>query len=75
MFKEVTFSYNILSDSEKRRQYDAAGFEVSILQGMWCKIFFFPSDAAKLSVNLMSFWPLLTYFIPLLVADCNLSTL
>ncbi|CAO2829088.1 unnamed protein product [Amaranthus hypochondriacus] len=27
MFKEVTFSYNILSDSEKRRQYDAAGFE------------------------------------------------
>ncbi|XWS34875.1 hypothetical protein CRYUN_Cryun21dG0074700 [Craigia yunnanensis] len=27
MFKEVTFSYNILSDLEKRRQYDAAGFE------------------------------------------------
>ncbi|XP_044493373.1 chaperone protein dnaJ 16-like isoform X2 [Mangifera indica] len=27
MFKEVTFSYNILSDSDKRRQYDAAGFE------------------------------------------------
>lgn len=27
MFKEVTFSYNILSDPDKRRQYDAAGFE------------------------------------------------
>lgn len=28
MFKEVTFSYNILSDQDKRRQYDSAGFEV-----------------------------------------------
>lgn len=28
MFKEVTFSYNILSDPDKRRQYDSAGFEV-----------------------------------------------
>ncbi|KZV26488.1 chaperone protein dnaJ 16 [Dorcoceras hygrometricum] len=27
MFKEVTFSYNILSDPVKRRQYDTAGFE------------------------------------------------
>ncbi|KAL9240911.1 hypothetical protein vseg_015077 [Gypsophila vaccaria] len=27
MFKEATFSYNILSDPEKRRQYDSAGFE------------------------------------------------
>lgn len=28
MFQEVTFSYNILSDPDKRRQYDTAGFEV-----------------------------------------------
>ncbi|XP_060214396.1 chaperone protein dnaJ 16 isoform X2 [Lycium barbarum] len=27
MFKEVTFSYNILSDPDKRRQYNSAGFE------------------------------------------------
>uniref|UniRef100_A0A5B7B3P0 Putative Chaperone protein dnaJ 16 n=1 Tax=Davidia involucrata TaxID=16924 RepID=A0A5B7B3P0_DAVIN len=27
MFKEVTFSYNILSDADKRHQYDTAGFE------------------------------------------------
>lgn len=27
-FKEVTFSYNILSNPDKRRQYDSAGFEV-----------------------------------------------
>ncbi|KAL0676642.1 hypothetical protein Bca4012_004623 [Brassica carinata] len=28
MFKEVTFSYNILYDPEKHRQYDTSGFEV-----------------------------------------------
>ncbi|KAK8665622.1 hypothetical protein V6N13_005786 [Hibiscus sabdariffa] len=27
MFKEVTFSHNILSDPDKRRQYDTVGFE------------------------------------------------
>ncbi|KAM1102862.1 hypothetical protein FF1_011597 [Malus domestica] len=27
IFKEVTFSYNILSDPDKRRQYDTAGFQ------------------------------------------------
>lgn len=30
-FKEVAYSYSILSDPEKRRQYDSAGFEVHIL--------------------------------------------
>jgi hypothetical protein len=28
LFKEVAYSYGILSDPEKRRQYDTAGFEV-----------------------------------------------
>lgn len=28
LFKEVAYSYSILSDPEKRRQYDSAGFEV-----------------------------------------------
>ncbi|CAK8536951.1 unnamed protein product [Lathyrus sativus] len=27
MFKEATFSYNILADPDKRRQYDSSGFE------------------------------------------------
>jgi hypothetical protein len=27
-FKELAYSYGILSDPEKRRQYDAAGFDV-----------------------------------------------
>lgn len=28
LFKEVAYSYGILSDPEKRRQFDNAGFEV-----------------------------------------------
>ena len=31
MFKEIVYSYNILSDPEKRQQYDSAGFEVCLL--------------------------------------------
>lgn len=37
MFQEATFSYNILSDPDKRRQYDTAGFEVryaGVLKGL-----------------------------------------
>lgn len=33
IFKEVTFSYNILSDMDKRRQYDTAGFEAVESEG------------------------------------------
>ncbi|CAL5350177.1 hypothetical protein CsSME_00037311 [Camellia sinensis var. sinensis] len=33
-FKEVAFSYSILSDPEKRRQYDNAGFEALEAEGM-----------------------------------------
>ncbi|XP_047341246.1 chaperone protein dnaJ 15-like [Impatiens glandulifera] len=34
LFKEVAFSYSILSDPEKRRQYDNAGFEALEADGM-----------------------------------------
>ncbi|ONK68166.1 uncharacterized protein A4U43_C05F8270 [Asparagus officinalis] len=33
-FKEVAYSYSILSDPEKRRQYDTAGFEAIESEGM-----------------------------------------
>ncbi|WVZ70558.1 hypothetical protein U9M48_019217 [Paspalum notatum var. saurae] len=34
LFKEVAYSYSILSDPEKRRQYDTAGFEALENDGM-----------------------------------------
>ncbi|PSR91144.1 Chaperone protein like [Actinidia chinensis var. chinensis] len=34
LFKEVAYSYSILSDPEKRRQYDNAGFEAIDVEGM-----------------------------------------
>ncbi|KAK1390013.1 chaperone protein dnaJ 15 [Heracleum sosnowskyi] len=34
LFKEVAYSYSILSDPEKRRQYDNAGFEAIDAEGM-----------------------------------------
>ncbi|KAH7682590.1 Molecular chaperone (DnaJ superfamily) domain-containing protein [Dioscorea alata] len=34
LFKEVAYSYSILSDPEKRRQYDTAGFEALEANGM-----------------------------------------
>ncbi|XP_078443538.1 ARG1-like 1 isoform X2 [Wolffia australiana] len=48
-FKEVTFSYNILSDPDKRRQYDSAGFEAVELDSQELEI-----DLSSLSaVNTM----------------------
>lgn len=38
LFKEVAFSYSILSDPEKRRQYDNAGFEALDADGMEMEI-------------------------------------
>ncbi|KAJ6899268.1 chaperone protein dnaJ 15-like isoform X1 [Populus alba x Populus x berolinensis] len=35
LFKEVAYSYSILSDPEKRRQYDSLGFE---LEGLFCAV-------------------------------------
>ncbi|CAI0552957.1 unnamed protein product [Linum tenue] len=34
LFKEVAYSYSILSDPEKRRQYDSAGFEALDAESM-----------------------------------------
>ncbi|KAK1321317.1 Chaperone protein dnaJ 15 [Acorus calamus] len=34
LFKEVAYSYSILSDPDKRRQYDTAGFEALETEGM-----------------------------------------
>lgn len=41
LFKEVAYSYSILSDPEKRRQYDNAGFEVLLSLSLLILIFFF----------------------------------
>ncbi|XP_028801953.1 chaperone protein dnaJ 16 isoform X2 [Neltuma alba] len=50
MFKEVTFSYNILSDPDKRRQYDSAGFEAV------------ESDSQELELDLSSLGAVNTMF-------------
>ncbi|KAF2588621.1 hypothetical protein F2Q70_00040401 [Brassica cretica] len=38
VFKELTFSYNILSDPDKRHQYDTAGFEAVEAKGQELKL-------------------------------------
>ncbi|KAK1310424.1 Chaperone protein dnaJ 16 [Acorus calamus] len=49
-FKEVTFSYNILSDPDKRRQYDTSGFEA------------IESDSQELELDLSSLGTVNTMF-------------
>jgi len=43
LFKEVAYSYSILSDPEKRRQYDSAGFEVPFVYMRNQTLFSFPT--------------------------------
>ncbi|CAD5181138.1 unnamed protein product [Musa acuminata subsp. malaccensis] len=50
VFKEVTFSYNILSDPDKRRQYDTSGFEA------------IESDSQELELDLSSLGTVNTMF-------------
>ncbi|XP_019165080.1 PREDICTED: chaperone protein dnaJ 16 [Ipomoea nil] len=50
IFKEVTFSYNILSNPDKRRQYDSAGFEAV------------ESDNQDMELDLSSLGPVNTMF-------------
>lgn len=50
MFKEVTFSYNILSNPDKRRQYDFAGFEAV------------ETDNQEMELDLSSLGPVNTMF-------------
>ncbi|KAL5722305.1 Chaperone protein dnaJ 16 [Ranunculus cassubicifolius] len=50
VFKEVTFSYNILSDPDKRRQYDSAGFEA------------IETESQDLELDLSSLGPVNTMF-------------
>ncbi|XP_010272055.1 PREDICTED: chaperone protein dnaJ 16 [Nelumbo nucifera] len=50
MFKEVTFSYNILSDPDKRRQYDTSGFDA------------IESDSQELELDLSSLGAVNTMF-------------
>ncbi|WJX56830.1 Chaperone protein dnaJ 16 [Trifolium repens] len=50
MFKEATFSYNILSDPDKRRQYDSSGFEAV------------ESDSQELELDLSSLGAVNTMF-------------
>lgn len=40
LFKEVAYSYSILSDPEKRRQYDSTGFEVLLSSCLFMFLFY-----------------------------------
>lgn len=50
LFKEATFSYNLLSDPDKRRQYDSSGFEAV------------ESDSQELELDLSSLGAVNTMF-------------
>ncbi|KAF8407791.1 hypothetical protein HHK36_006927 [Tetracentron sinense] len=61
LFKEVAYSYTILSDPEKRRQYDSSGFEVDVffLFSIFCAL---ENDGMDMEIDLSNLGTVNTMF-------------